>query len=111
MTMPSAEERETRRRHIAAVLAHRRDIAQRINANEPAWDVMYGLGSRRFWAFPCWRGAPNGLIVSAADPGELLSQMRVIETRYAGPIAAAAAILDRCGGEAAPAAPRHHSQT
>jgi hypothetical protein len=84
------------------VLAHRRDIAQRINANEPAWDVMFGLGSRKFWAFPYWRGAPDGLVVSAADPSELLGQMRAIETRHAGPIAAAAAILDRRGGEAAP---------
>jgi hypothetical protein len=74
MTMPSAEEREARWRHVAAVLAHRRDIAQRINANEPAWDVMFGLGSRKFWAFPCWRGAPAGLIVSAADPSELLGR-------------------------------------
>lgn len=80
MLPPPAAERQARRRRIEEILAHRRDIAQRLNAREPAWDVMYGVASRLFWAFPSWR-APSGLIVSAPTPDELLAQMRAAEAR------------------------------
>lgn len=86
--------RQEHRRRLAELLAHRRDIAQRIDANESAWDVMFGPATLLFWAFPCWK-APRGLILSDADPSSLLAQMRQAETVYGGISA-----LIRRGGEA-----------
>jgi hypothetical protein len=90
------------RQRRAELLAHRRDIAQRIDASEPAWDVMFGPATLLFWAFPCWK-APRGLILSDADPSSLLAQMRQAETAYSGISA-----LIRRGGEGIPPDPRHH---
>jgi hypothetical protein len=69
------------RRMLAAQLAHQRDIAQRINAREPRWDVMFGAGSWKFWAFAAWP-TPHAILLSDPDPAGLLHQMRQAETEY-----------------------------
>lgn len=83
MTTRRQQLRQERRR-FAELLAHRRDIAQRIDAAEPAWEVMFGPASWLFWAFPCWP-APRGLILYNADPSDLLTQMRQAEQIRQGP--------------------------
>jgi len=102
MTTARREQLRQERRRLAELLAHRRDIAQRIDASEPAWDVMFGPASWLFWAFPRW-SAPRGLILSDAEPSGLLAQMRQAETVYSG-----IAALVRRGGEGVPPDPRHH---
>lgn len=101
---PSRPRTRPTRRELAEQLAHRRDIARRIDIDETEWDVMFGPGSWLFWAFPRWR-APRGLILSDADPSSLLAQMRQAETVYGGISA-----LIRRGGEVPPPGPRHHGQ-
>jgi hypothetical protein len=83
LTAARREQLREERRRLAALLAHRRDIARRIDAGEPAWDVMFGPATLLFWAFPCW-SAPRGLILSDPDPVGLLAQMRQAETIHGG---------------------------
>jgi hypothetical protein len=69
------------RRDTEAALAYHRDIANQINARERGWFVLFGPATRLFWAFPQWQ-APPGLILSAADPTDLLRQIRQAEATH-----------------------------
>lgn len=55
-----------------------RQIAARIARDFPRWLVIWGLHSRRFWAYPCFR-VPRGTIADAANPDDLAAQMRSIQ--------------------------------
>jgi hypothetical protein len=52
--------------------------ARRIGQEHPNWQVLWGLHSRQFWAFPLFH-APGGTIVHGRDPGELARQMQQAE--------------------------------
>lgn len=60
-----------------------RQIAQRIEADFPYWLVMWGVGSRKFWAYPRFR-VPRGTIAKATDPNDLVAEMRSIQAAAAG---------------------------
>jgi hypothetical protein len=49
-----------------------RQAAAQIQASHPRWLVLWGVGSRRYWAFPTFNAAP-GTIVSALGPRELVA--------------------------------------
>ena len=53
-----------------------RTVADRLTRTMPGWYVLYGAASRRLWAFPCWNGAPAGLLVDGPDPDRLRARMR-----------------------------------
>jgi len=61
-----------------------RRTAALIQRDNPLWLVMWGTGSRRYWAFPAF-AVPCGTIVSAADPDDLITRMRETEMRYLPP--------------------------
>jgi hypothetical protein len=56
-----------------------------VNRENPLWLVMYGAGSRRYWAFPAFN-VPSGTILESADLDELVTQMRETELRYLWPL-------------------------
>jgi hypothetical protein len=58
--------------------ARERAISHRIGRDFPHWLVMWGLHSRRFWAFPCFR-VPRGTFAEAASPDDLVAEMRSIQ--------------------------------
>jgi hypothetical protein len=60
-----------------------RDTAARVERGFPRWMIMWGVYSQEFWAFARF-DVPQGVIVHAADPGELARQMRGVEARAAG---------------------------
>lgn len=55
-----------------------RELAMRIERAFPRWLVMWGVYSRQFWAYPCFR-APRGTIAHAAKPDDLAGMMRAIQ--------------------------------
>ena len=55
-----------------------RRIAAHLGRNHPTWYVMWGLHSRRLWAFPLF-DAPPGTVISAERPDDLVTQMRQAE--------------------------------
>ena len=59
----------------------RRRTAQFLQRNNPLWVVLWGTGSRRYWAFAGF-DVPSGLILQSADPDDLVMQMRETELRY-----------------------------
>jgi hypothetical protein len=64
-----------------------REIARRLEADNPLWIVVFGVYSKEFVCFPRFT-VPGGAIVIARHPGELKPQMRRIE--HAAPDAVAA---------------------
>ncbi|MEV7965137.1 hypothetical protein AB0O34_04050 [Sphaerisporangium sp. NPDC088356] len=56
----------------------KRAAAAQLDQMEPAWHVMYGLGSRRFVAMAIWH-APRPLRVDATTLDELRELMREAE--------------------------------
>jgi hypothetical protein len=58
-----------------------RRMAELVNRENPLWLVMYGVGSRRYWAFPGFR-VPSGTLLESADLNELVTQMRETELHY-----------------------------
>jgi hypothetical protein len=55
-----------------------RQTAADIERSHPHWLVIWGRYSRLFWGFPrFW--APQGTIISAADPQSLLTEARQVE--------------------------------
>lgn len=58
--------------------AREREISHRIGRDFPRWHVMWGVHSRRFWAFPCFR-VPRGTFAEAANPDDLVAQMCSIQ--------------------------------
>ncbi len=59
-----------------------RQTAARIQHPRPHWLLMWGPHSRRYYAYPLF-GAPPGTIVSASDPGRLVTRMRQAEAATA----------------------------
>ncbi len=55
-----------------------RRIARQIAAHTTRWTVLWGLHSRRYWAFPLF-DAPQRAIVHDSDPNGLLTQMQRAE--------------------------------
>lgn len=59
-----------------------RKIALDLNAAEERWYVMYGAGSRSYWAFPLWDpGLP--MVLESASPARLVAAMREAELKHA----------------------------
>ena len=59
-----------------------RAIAAEMDAVEERWYVMYGAGSRSYWAFPLWDpGLP--MVLESASPVRLADAMRETEVKYA----------------------------
>jgi hypothetical protein len=66
-----------------------RAIAAEMDAAEERWYVMYGAGSRSYWAFPLWDpGLP--MVLESASPVRLVDAMRETEVKYAARRAAEA---------------------
>ena len=57
---------------------HQRQQAARLDAREPGWLVLYAPWRRRFVAFAAWP-TPEGLMVTASTPEELVEEMRDVE--------------------------------
>ncbi|GAA3233021.1 hypothetical protein GCM10010468_65350 [Actinocorallia longicatena] len=55
--------------------------AAELNATERNWHVMYGSGSRSFWAFPLWDPGAR-LILEDVDPHRLRRLMHETEARH-----------------------------
>ena len=55
-----------------------RENAVRVESVFPGWLVMWGLYSRKFWAYPRF-DAPPGTIAQAADANTLAGIMHRIE--------------------------------
>jgi hypothetical protein len=68
---PEAGEPPTRRTRRPYDPAER-EIAAQIQDNRPRWLVLWGVASRRYWAFPLFNTEP-GTIVSAIGPRELIA--------------------------------------
>lgn len=56
-----------------------RDQAERLNQAFPGWVVLYGPGSRRFYAIATWP-APEPIMVEATTTEDLAERMREAET-------------------------------
>lgn len=56
--------------------------AAELNAAERNWHVMFGRGSRSYWAFPLWDPGAR-LILEDVDPHRLRRLMREAEARHA----------------------------
>lgn len=59
-----------------------RRVAARIAAHRPRWVVLWGLWSRRYWAFPLFDAEP-GTIISSASANELVALLDHAETAAA----------------------------
>jgi hypothetical protein len=55
-----------------------RQTAADIERSRPHWLVMWGSYSRLFWGFPRFP-APQGTIISAADPQSLVAEANRVE--------------------------------
>jgi hypothetical protein len=60
---------------------NQRRMAAFVNRENPLWLVMYGVGSRRYWAFPAFR-VPSGTILDSVNLDELVTRMRETELHY-----------------------------
>lgn len=56
----------------------RKEIAERIQQDNPHWLVIWGVYSREYVAFPLF-GAPPRTVLHTQHPGELVSRMRQTE--------------------------------
>lgn len=56
-------------------------VAEGIQIRHPAWLVIWGESSRRYWAC-AWLLAPSGTWLSSADPNELVRWMEEYERRH-----------------------------
>jgi hypothetical protein len=59
----------------------RRCEARVIEAKCPRWVVLWGVYTRRFWAF----GSPDGRPIEARSAAELIGFMRAAERLHSGP--------------------------
>ena len=57
-------------------------VAERIEADNPDWMVMYGSYSREFVAFPVYLDAPDNSYCSAKDPAALDGRISETERRH-----------------------------
>jgi hypothetical protein len=55
--------------------------ADELNATEHRWHVIYGPGSRSFWAFPLWDPGAS-IVLEDVDPYRLRRLMRETEARH-----------------------------
>jgi len=55
-----------------------RQIAARLNRAHRDWLILWGVHSRRLWAFPLF-DVPPGTLVSAGTPDDLVAQMRQVQ--------------------------------
>ena len=53
-------------------------VAERLESENPAWIVMFGVYSKQFVAFPRF-AAPEGMVIVAVYPGALPERMRKVE--------------------------------
>ncbi len=74
--MPSA--------HVRGDVAEMKQVAERLESDNPWWIVVYGVFTRQFVAFPRFR-APVA-VITASYPAALPPRMRAIEAT-AGPAA------------------------
>jgi hypothetical protein len=58
-----------------------RAFAARIERANPHWHIEWGVGSRRFYAYPLFE-APPGTLVSATNHEDLIAEMRRTEHRF-----------------------------
>ena len=58
-----------------------RQIAEKLESENPLWIVVYGVYSRQFVGFPRF-SVPTGTMAVALYPGALEGRMRGIERRY-----------------------------
>lgn len=72
--------------------SEQRGEAERIGARWPGWHVMYGVGSRRFYAIAAWQGCER-ILLAADTPGELERLMAEVEAEAARRDAASTARL------------------
>ena len=56
-------------------------VAERLEADNPDWMVVYGSYSREFVAFPVYPDAPDNCYCSAKDPSALDGRIRETERR------------------------------
>lgn len=56
-----------------------RALAVRIARECPGWVVLWGVFSRRYWAFPTGAAIPRGTVLSAPDPRGLIATIRQAE--------------------------------
>lgn len=50
-----------------------RALALRITREHPGWVVLWGVSSRRYWAFPIDVAIPRGTILSATRPRDVIA--------------------------------------
>lgn len=76
-----------------------RRAAARAQAAHGGWLVLWGPGSRRFWAFPLFQ-VPAGTMIQAVDLGALLAALRDAEDRFrdAGGVSAHTGMTATLGG-------------
>jgi hypothetical protein len=55
-----------------------RRIAEKLEAENPQWIVLFGVYSQQFVAFPRF-SVPSGTIVAARYPGAMPDRMRAVE--------------------------------
>ncbi|WP_211716297.1 hypothetical protein [Nocardiopsis sp. MG754419] len=68
------DERDEERRGVAAHIEWQK---------QGAWVVVWGVYTRRFWAYACWPGVPrDGVVVQAEDPDLLYTEMRYREREH-----------------------------
>jgi hypothetical protein len=62
----------------------RRRVAEHIEwQKQGAWVVLWGVYTRRYWAYACWPVIPReGVVISAHDPNVLYSHMRQVEREH-----------------------------
>nr|WP_231640763.1 hypothetical protein [Nocardiopsis sp. NRRL B-16309] len=62
----------------------RRLVAEHIEwQKQGAWVVLWGVYTRRFWAYACWPVIPRGgVVISAEDPHLLYTHMRQVEREH-----------------------------
>jgi hypothetical protein len=65
-----------------------RAAAASLQRGHPGWVILYGPWTRRFWAFGCFP-SPEPILLSAAGPTDLRSQMRAAEAAIGPPPAPA----------------------
>lgn len=62
----------------------RRRVAEHIEwQKQGAWVVVWGVYTRRFWAFACWPVIPEGgVVIDAEEPDRLYAEMRYVEREH-----------------------------
>ena len=59
-------------------VADMKQVATRLESDNPLWIVLFGIYSRQFVAFPRF-AVPEGTVISVRHPGAMWERMRQIE--------------------------------